>query len=202
MRSISLKRGLQMMTDSIFQGSTITLRPFEPDDVPALEAYLNHPELTGRRYIPWAFSELAPLSRKQVEEISQKWAGEEKSLPLAVVRRETGELIGHAECDWGWDPHCPSLAVVVAPPQQRRGYGSEVLGLLLRYLFAYTPAHTVSCWIADWNQPARQFAARHGFQENGQMRRAGVRQGEYFDVIVADMLRSEWQQLGGAPHAT
>ena len=184
------------MTESVFEGEMIRLRPFEPADIPALGAYLNHPTLAGRRYLPWRFPEREPLSHKQVEGVYQKWIEEEEGLRLAVVHRESGDLLGHARCDWEWDPHCPDVAVVTAPTQQRQGYGSEALGLLLRYLFENTVAHNVACWIDDWNEPGLRFAARHGFQQNGRMRRAGVRQGRYYDVIIADMLRPEWLARG------
>lgn len=189
------------MTSSIFESERIALRPFEPEDLPALGHYLNQPDLAGRRYIPWAFPELAPLSQAQVQGILQKWSEAENALNLAVTRLDTQELIGHAECDWDWDPHCPSTSAVIAPAYQRQGYGSEALGLLLRYLFEYTPAHVVACWIADWNQPALQLAAHHGFQAAGRMRRAGIRQGRAFDVIITDLLRSEWEKSGGGRHA-
>ena len=190
------------MTSSVFAGETVALRPFEPDDLPALAAYLNQPELAGRRCIPWSFPELPPLSQGQVQAIIQKWGEAESALHLAVVRLDGQELVGHAECDWDWDPHCPSVSVVIAPAHQRHGYGSEVLSLLLRYLFEYTPAHVVSGWIAAWNQPALQFAAHHGFQAAGRMRRAGMVQGRPFDMIITDLLRAEWQQAGGRPHAS
>jgi ribosomal-protein-alanine N-acetyltransferase len=189
------------MTDSLFHGRTVCLRPFEADDVPALMVYLNHPGLAGRRYIPWTFPELAPLSQKQVQEIVQQWGKAEKSLTLAIVHGASEALLGHAECDWSWDPHCPSLSVVIASEHQRQGYGSESVRLLLQYLFGHTPAHVISCWIADWNRPGLQCAARHGFLAAGRMRRAGLYQGRYFDAIVADLLRSEWKQQGGAFHA-
>jgi aminoglycoside 6'-N-acetyltransferase len=191
----------QTMTFSPFETGSLTLRPFEPDDAPLLGDYLNHPELAGRRYIPWAFPELAPLSQQQVSAIVSKWSEAEKSLILAVVHKETGDLLGHAECDWGWDPHCPSVSVVIAPAHQRQGYGSAAQRLLLRYLFEQMPAHLVSCWIADWNQAGLRFAAYHGFQGAGRMRRAGMRHGHYFDMVVTYLLRSDWQQLGGGPHA-
>ncbi|HEX9618333.1 MAG TPA: hypothetical protein VGA03_13055 [Anaerolineales bacterium] len=35
-----------------FQTARLQLRPFEPEDVTALQAYLNHPGLAGRRYLP------------------------------------------------------------------------------------------------------------------------------------------------------
>jgi RimJ/RimL family protein N-acetyltransferase len=180
------------MSEALFQSDRIALRPFEEEDVPALAAYLNHPDLTGRRYIPWSVPEIAPLSRKQVQGIVQKWGDAERALTLAIESRDHRDLLGHAECDWSWDPHCPSASVTVAPAHQRQGYGSEALSLVLCYLFKHTPAHVITCWIADWNESGLQFAAHHGFRQAGRLRRAGIRHGEYFDMIVSDLLRSEW----------
>jgi RimJ/RimL family protein N-acetyltransferase len=189
------------MTESPFQSQHVSLRPFESGDVPALAAYLNHPALAGRRYLPWGFPELAPLSEKQVDAIYQKWAKAEKGLQMAVSLRATGQLVGHAGCDWGWDPHCPDLSVVIAPSHQRLGYGTQALELLLGYLFGHTAAHTVSGWVLDWNEPARQFADQRGFHACGRMRRAGIRKGQPFDALVLDMLQAEWQARKGGRYA-
>ena len=181
------------MADAPFEGRLIRLRAFEPGDEQAVEAYLNHPALVGRRYVPWSFSDTAPLSGQQVAAIVQQWGETEKGLVLAVVHRAGSQVVGHAQCDWDWDPHGPSVSVVIDPAQQRQGLGSEALALLLRYLFDYTPAHTVACWIAGWNREGRSLAARHGFHDCGRMRRAGLRQGAYFDLAIMDLLRREWQ---------
>jgi aminoglycoside 6'-N-acetyltransferase len=175
-----------------FESKSVFLRPFEAGDRPALQAYLNHPELAGRRYLPWEIPEQPPLSEKQVEQIISEWSESKKSLHLAVVERQSGELIGHAECEWEGDAHCPSLSLVIAPPFQRRGYATQVLRILLRYLFEYTPAHTVTAWVNDWNQPALDFLTRCGFQPAGRMRRVGIHCGVYTDLVVLDLLRQEW----------
>jgi RimJ/RimL family protein N-acetyltransferase len=169
------------------------LRAFEPEDVPALHDYLSHPDLIGRRYILWKFSDVLPLSLKHAREIYDRWSDEEEEVHLAVVLHAGNVLIGHVEMDWSWDPHCPGVSLVISPLQQHKGYGSQVMPLLLRYLFANMPAHSISCWVAEWNQAARAFLRQHGFQESGRMRRAGIHQGACFDMLVADLLRSEWE---------
>jgi RimJ/RimL family protein N-acetyltransferase len=200
------------MTRSPFQGDKVSLRPFEPDDAQALRVYLNHPELTGRRCIPWGFPELVPLSEGQVHGILDRWAGEERGTVLAVdaqVRKQSwglgseasdvSVLVGHAEMNWGWDIHAPSVSVCIDPGQQRKGYGSDALRLLLRHLFGNSPAHTVGCWVPEWNEPALAFLQHHGFCVEGRMRRAGMFEGRPFDLITTGILRSEWKE--GEPHA-
>jgi RimJ/RimL family protein N-acetyltransferase len=189
----------------LFAGRLVRLRAFEPEDTAAVAGYLNHPALVGRRHIPWSFSDFLPLAGPQMAAIVQKWGETEKGLVLAVVPQAGGQIVGHAEANWGWDPHNPCVSVVIDPAQQRLGHGSEALALLMSYLFDCTPAHTVTCWIADWNQEGRRLAARHGFRDSGRMRRAGLRQGVAFDLVIMDLLRREWQAAmreGGASHAS
>ena len=175
-----------------FQTERLHLRPFEHEDLPALKEYLNHPELVGRRYLPWGVPGEMPLSSQQVEVVLQKWGEADDESHLAVELIAEPTLIGHLGFGSGWDPHNPFVEIVIAPGYQHRGYGSELLALLVRYLFMNTPAHNVSGWISDWNQAAYRFACKHGFQECGRSRREGLRQGAYFDEIVVDLLRPEW----------
>ncbi|MEW6716399.1 MAG: GNAT family protein [Chloroflexota bacterium] len=178
---------------SSFQSKRIFLRAFEKDDLPALHEYLNHAEIIGRRYIPWEISDVLPLSTSDIEKVIAKWAEGEKQANLAIIERTQGELIGHACFSWSWDPHCPDLSLVIAPKYQRKGYGSETLKLILDYLFQNTLAHNVSGWIADWNMPARQFVQKHGFKEVGTIRRDGIRNGKYYNLIQVDILKPEWK---------
>ena len=188
-----------------FQGELIRLRAFEAEDISALQKTLNHLELAGRRYIPWGFPGDFPLSKQQVEAIYKKWSEEEKGIHLAVVLRGALELIGHAECDWGWDPHCPQITVVIDPAHQGKGYGSEVVRTLVDYLFKNTPAHNISGWMAEWNQSALRFATAHGFKECGRWRWDGIRDGKIYDGVLVDILRPEWTKWvegeGEADHA-
>ena len=178
--------------NNLFESQELSLRPFEPADLPALRLYLNHPELAGRRYIAWRLPELTPLSAAQVEGFYTQIQQNQEGFTQAVILKESQELIGHAECDWGWDPHCPSVSLVIAPPFQRRGYGSTILQMQLRYLFEFSAAHTVTAWLNSWNMAGLKFFAANGFHDSGRIRRTGIFQGKYCDTCVMDLLRSEW----------
>jgi len=180
-----------------FAGERVLLRAIDESDVGALQAYLNKPSLAGRRWIPWSIRDVAPLSRKQVEEIVDLWAKEKKATTLGIELRASQELVGHAGWHWGWDTHCPTTWVVVAPDHQRRGIGSDALEILLSYLFEDTPAHNVNGWIASWNEEALAFARKHGFEVSGRVPRGGIRRGAYFDDVMVDILKPEWLARGG-----
>ncbi len=179
-----------------FQTEQFKLRPLELDDAPDLRAYLNHPKLGGRRYIPREFPDEVPLSSNQAEAIIKKWGEEENQTHLAIELIQKQELIGHVEFEWDWDPLTPWVFIVIARPHQRQGYGTQVAFLILDYLFENTPAHNVSSWMADWNKAGRSFAKQLGFQESGRSRREGFRNGAYYDAVVVDILRPEYMSKG------
>lgn len=184
-----------------FCAGQISLRAFEPGDVPPLHAYLNDPALAGRRYLPDGFSDLAPLSMKQVEDVIEQWQKESESWTLAVLENASGELVGHARADWEWDPHCPSACVVIAPARQRRGIGSAALAVAVGFLFEETPAHVVSAWMSSWNEPALAFAKANGFTEAGRRPRGGLHGGTFYSEVAFDLLRAEWATWKGSHRA-
>jgi len=173
----------------------IVLRAFESTDLEALRAYLNEASMIGRRYIPWKIRDLAPLTVKQTEGVLDAWAEEKKGFTLAIALQETGELVGHAGCNWHWDAHCPGIDLAISPAHQRRGVGAEVAKLLLAYLFENTPAHNVSSWASDWNEAAMGFARSLGFTESGRIPRCGIRDGRFVEDVIFDMLRPEWEAI-------
>jgi RimJ/RimL family protein N-acetyltransferase len=184
-----------------FQTEQIKLRPFEPEDLSALKAFLNHPKLGGRRYLPQGFPGDVPLSMSRVEALIKKWGEESREAHLGIEQTDKNELIGHAEFEWSWDPMAPWMSIVIARPYQRQGYGTEVAKLIMEYLFENTPAHSISGWMASWNQAGRSFSENLGFKESGRSRREGFRQGAYYDGILVDILRSEYRSSGGLNYA-
>jgi RimJ/RimL family protein N-acetyltransferase len=185
------------MAGRSFETERMALRPLDTEDSASLQAYLNDDGILGRRYVPWAVRDAEPLSRPQVAGILEEWGKEKSGFTVGIQAKASGRLVGHATCEWRWDPHCPSVSVVVAPSQQRSGHGSEALRLLLEHLFLDTPAHTVTGWIASWNEPALAFAAAHGFVESGRIPRAGLHNGAYFEQVIVALLRREWAARQG-----
>ena len=164
----------------VFETDKILLRPFGPDDSPALHNYLSHPDLAGRRYIPWKFEQTRPIPFQDADEIIKHWYENKDGFVYAILLKDGEELIGHVKTDWGWDPHMPDIAVVITPVHQRKGFGTQAITLVLNYLFDFTVAHNVSNGIENWNTPAQLFATHMGFQPAGTLRRAVYKDGRFF----------------------
>jgi RimJ/RimL family protein N-acetyltransferase len=174
------------------------LRPFEESDSVQLGKLLNRHELIGRRYLPHKYGDDLPLSSRAVENIIDKWVEGDKQATMAIISRETEQLVGYAGMGWGWDAHSPWLSVVIDPRSWRRGFGSEALELLLVHLFGSTVAHSISAWLPEWNREGLAFARAHGFAPSGRIRRAGVRDGAWYDTIPVELLRREWLARRGS----
>ena len=180
------------MSATQFHNEHVRLRALEPVDVEALHAYLNDERLFGRRYLPWGIVDAGPFSHGKVHEILAQWAKEKKAFALGI-ETPAGDLVGHAGCHWGWDTHCPSTWVVIAPGHQRCGFGTAAIDLLMSYLFENTPAHNVNGWVSSWNGDGLTFAKTLGFSETGRIPRSGLRDGVYFDDVMIDILKPEWR---------
>ena len=177
-----------------FTTEQILLRPFTKEDAPALFEALNHPDLSGRKYIPWEFDDELPLSMDTIDKIIEKWMSKEEGLCYAVIHWESQNIIGHAQTDWDWDPHMPDIIVVIYPEAQRKGYGSQAASLLLDYLVDFTIGHNISTWVEEWNIAGLEFAKKLGFTRVGTMRRDEFRGGQFIDAALFDILRPEWKE--------
>ncbi len=133
----------------------------------------------------------APMSTDQVKAKLEEIRKEERNAVFGIL--STGEeLVGMGRFSADWDPQCPFLAVVIWPEHRRKGFGSEAATLLLEMCFGQSVARVVSCWIPEWNQDGLAFAESLGFKRCGIERRAGMRDGRFFNGVFLDMLRSEY----------
>ena len=182
------------MSSSPFETDLIRFRPFKKDDIELLDEYLNDPALIGRKNLPWGLSEYIPLSRTQIEEILKKWLDKKKGLVLAIEEVSSSTFLGHIDLDYGWDTLQPSISITITPSQQKKRYGTAALQLGLRYVFNNLPAMQVNCWVSDRNKIGLQFAEKNGFKQCGRMRRVGFFKGKFYDILVLDILKTEWRR--------
>ncbi|MBA3046504.1 MAG: GNAT family N-acetyltransferase [Candidatus Thermoplasmatota archaeon] len=132
----------------------------------------------------------APLSASQVKE---KIAEEQKKPHTTIFAIYSGkEFIGVGEWSANWDTWSPYAWFIVWPEYRRNGFGTSITGTLLEKCFLENPGHEVTTAIAEWNYDAISFINHIGFTDIGKMRRVGMLEGKYFDLLFFDMLKSEF----------
>jgi RimJ/RimL family protein N-acetyltransferase len=87
---------------------------------------------------------------------------------------------------------CADLGIELRPDAQGQGYGTEVLRWALNWAFNMANLHRVQLEVYGWNEVALKTYHRVGFQEEGRLRKAVWRDGQWWDEIWMGVLQEEW----------
>ena len=100
-----------------------------------------------------------------------------------------------------WNNGAGLLAVGIGEPEYRgKGYGTDAIRLLLRFAFHELNLYRIGLDVIATNTQAIHVYERLGFQHEGRMRGAVLRDGRRTDRIFMGILRDEWLELQqGAP---
>lgn len=75
-----------------------------------------------------------------------------------------------------------------------KGYGTEVIRLLLDYGFNYMNLHSIKLNVISFNERALKCYRKCGFKETGRIRENRFINGRYYDTIVMDILENEFNE--------
>ena len=170
------------MTDlPTLAGPSVTLRPGQPDDVPALRAVLAQPSIAR-----WWGEPDAP------DEIAAKLLP--GSYAVLLVIEVAGEMAGGIEYAEENEPQYrhAGIDIFVADRWQGQGVGTEAVGLLARWLVHDRGHHRLTIDPAVTNLAAIACYTKVGFRPVGVMR--GYERGpdsSFHDGLLMDLLAAE-----------
>jgi len=170
-------------------GEKVYLRPVEPDDVALLHLWANDPETRGLT------GDVRPSTYAATVEFYQKIQKDEDRVWLAVVARETDQLIGETgllrmfpawrTTDW---------SIIIGDKSARgKGYGTEAAQLMLNYAFGCQNFHRVAIGVVGFNAQALQFYERLGFRREGLQRDGYYYNHQYHDFVMMSLLDHEFR---------
>ncbi len=175
------------MTDSIrIETERILLRTMVRADLPTVSKWMGDEEL--RRNI----GVTAPSDLASIEEWFDGVIADENRVWFSVVRKDDDRLIGEAGLIRIFQPWRASDASVIIAEADcvGKGYGSEIMGLLLDYAFGTLGLHRVGIGVFDFNKRAIRFYEKMGFRREGVLRHGYVHNGPH-DVILMSILDDE-----------
>jgi len=180
----------------LFEGRDIRFGPIDYEKDPEIETKWTHDSAFMRMYeINPARPLSAAIIKKQYEKL-EKQVEEDKNLYHFMIRaREDDRLIGRAAIQWiEWTNGNAWLHLGIGSAQdQRKGFGSQALGMLMRFAFAELNLFRLSARIPEYNQAAIALFSKFGFAEEVRRRQALDRDGRRWDLIVFGLLNSEWK---------
>jgi len=180
----------------LFEGETIRLGPIDYEKDPAVESRWTH----DLSYLRMVGRDLArPLSPAQVKkkyEAIEKGMEERNLIYYTIRRKEDNELLGFIRLDWiEWTHGAASLKMAIGNLSERgKGYGSQVLRLFLCYAFDELNLYRLTATLSEDNPRGVSFFKKFGFVEEVRRRKALLRDGQTYDLLMLGLLKHEWRR--------
>jgi RimJ/RimL family protein N-acetyltransferase len=170
-------------------GNRVRLRPIRRDDLPTMRVWFDDHETM--RY--WG----QPMPLVFEDQFEQDLTGRFRRFDEAgyfVIELEDGTPIGRIDYE-RLDPQHRSADVIIligAAEARGRGYGTEAMVALLRYLFHQRNLHRVGLSVLAWNERAIRAYEKVGFAVEGSLRDDIYCDGRHHDQILMSILRPEF----------
>lgn len=175
----------------MFQTEKVLLRPMLPEDVARQHEFNQDVALYG---LDCAAPQVSPL-QNALAFYESRIAKDRNNAPFAI--EADGKYIGYCSLMHLQDRHGNfELGIMIGDSAyQGRGYGREIIKLLLKYGFHYLGARRIGLTTHAKNERAIRCYLACGFIEEGRPRQVLWIEGEYVDLVNMSILRDEWQAL-------
>lgn len=177
--------------NALIGSERLALRPFQPEDAEPIANLLRAESDTGFGHSRFPYSAI----------VLNTWFGEigertpTTDLELAVVRRETGDLIGEVglyAIDWiartaesGW--------WIYRTEERGQGYGTEANLLLLEYAFDRLALNMIWAWVKEQNPRSQAGLRKQGYRDAGRFTWTGFGPEGFENALMFDLLAAEWR---------
>lgn len=185
---------------SIWEGERVRLRGIEPGDWETFMRFdqesddvrsggMLAPPRSAERYRQWAAERAAKVPQPGVDdfELAIESLSEEcvvGSIGTHLSDRRAGTF---------------GFGLGIGRPHQRRGYASEAIVLLLRYMFWERRYQKCNVGVYAYNTASLGLHAKLGFVEEGRRRRAEFLAGRYHDEVLLGLTVEEFTAVHPLP---
>jgi RimJ/RimL family protein N-acetyltransferase len=171
------------VSDLPLRGERITIEPLCERDIAEFVAYRREPEVA--RWQSWT-TDFSASDAQTLLTVQQGWQFPPPGQWLQLAVRDLdGHLLGdlalHSLAD---QPDSYEIGFTLAPAAQGRGYATEAVLVLLRYLFTVRGAHRVIASADARNTASSALLARVGMRAESHQ-------------VDADWFKGEWTTLDG-----
>jgi RimJ/RimL family protein N-acetyltransferase len=180
----------------IFTGNLVRLSAFDPLEMSKVFPRWN----SNSEYFRLLNSSARPM---QSSKAALKWMEEEVSeLSLegyyfGIRTLAEDKLIGELGLDVvNWPGREAFVGLGIGEAEYwSKGYGTDVMNVLLRFAFMEINVRRVSLGVFEYNPRAIHSYEKVGFRHEGSMRRLLKREGRRWDNLFMGILREEWLEL-------
>jgi len=181
---------------SLYEAERICLAPIDHEKDPEIVSRWTHDAEYLRMLEMEAARPLSPAQvKKKLESIEKEMDEHKNQFHFTVRMRSDDRLIGFAQVSWiEWTHGSGWIKMGIGAKEDRRcGYGTEVLGLLLRFAFDELNLFRLSALVPKYNEGALRLLKKANFTEEVRRRQALQRFGRCWDLLNLGLLRDEWR---------
>ena len=177
------------MNDILFSGSQVRLAVFDPEKDAELFVGWNRDSEYSRLL---GDAPAYQWTSKQIKE----WREKENDVFFFVIRTLADDrAIGLIDLS-GFDWVARHAWVGIGLGEREfwgKGYGTDAMRVLLRYVFQELNLNRVNLNVFEYNERAIKSYLKSGFVVEGRTRQDILREGRRWDVIFMGILKSEWE---------
>ena len=174
----------------MLSGERVVLRPFRPSDLEPMWRSRLDP-------LMWARTTERPLVPETLEAYRARHAERGQGSNAEFAADVDDVLVGRGALFHVDDlARSAEVGLWILPEHQGKGYGRDVLRVLLEYAFRTRNLRRVGLETLAGNTPALRCYTAVGFVEEGRRREAAWVEGAYDDMVLMSVLRAEWEQGG------
>ena len=114
---------------------------------------------------------------------------------FVIVTLDQDQMIGTVSLESiSWTDRTASLGIFIGDKNYRsKGYGTEAINLILEYGFKYMNLHSIKLDLLEVNERALKCYEKCGFKEAGRRRQCKFVNGKYYDALMMDILKEEFE---------
>jgi RimJ/RimL family protein N-acetyltransferase len=178
-------------------GERIRLRRDERTDLPKFVEWLNDPQVS--RYLLAMRLPFSQANEEQWFENMLKNPPEEQPFAIEIRDGDGWRLIGNCGfSDINRTARNAEVGLLIGDKScWNKGYGTEVMCLLLRTGFETLNLNRIFLRVDEANKGGIRAYEKAGFVHEGRMRQAAYSEGRYSDYLFMSVLRSEWDAQRG-----
>jgi ribosomal-protein-serine acetyltransferase len=181
---------------SILIDDDLLLRSYKPEDAPELFRCVNESRAHLRPFLNWVDATTKTEHSLQFIQsaIAQQAAGEAMALGI-FLQRERQLIGGIGMHHWNHDLKRAQVGYWIAKEYEGKGLMYRSAIRFMDFLFRKVGLNKVEMRIVSYNTRSLALAASLGTMTEGRIRQSLKVAGKLEDVIVAGILRNEWEAL-------
>lgn len=169
------------------------LQAFRPVDQAFVFEGLSHPDVIKYYGVQYQTFEATGVQMEWFDHILKENSGQW----WKIVNLQTGDRVGAIGMNNYQPQHrCTEIGYWLLPQFWKQGIISEVLPLVLHYLFINRTMHRVAAMVEEGNKDSCKVLERAGFRMEGVQRECEFKNGAFISLRWYSLLEHEWNMLG------